>query len=363
MAQPRILWDCGTAYDLFVSLVVLHYPEDFRVPASWTASVRARLPAAERDMLERSLLIGPVPLHWIHSLPDPKDGATVLWSLNQVPAADRLPLLALAPDKPPQHLQALLREVSARGAWDEKDLDLLHPDYRHLEEGGPLSADELAIVLDWWAHPAEFGERFLRALRVYHEVFFAEEERRIRPALQVELARAQELAANLALPELLEELSQGLRFDEPPQVLEVVLAPSYWSTPLVTFGKATVSREIWLFGARPPSASLVPGLAVPDALLRALQALADPTRLRILRYLSEEPLAPAELSRRLRLRAPTVTHHLKALRLAGLVQLTIGMGTSKDTKYYAARAAAVQAAFSALQDFLAKDSDETPDLA
>ncbi|NJN55024.1 MAG: ArsR family transcriptional regulator, partial [Anaerolineae bacterium] len=44
---------------------------------------------------------------------------------------------------------------------------------------------------------------------------------------------------------------------------------------------------------------------------------------RILKYLSEEPLTPAELARRLRLRPPTVIHHLDALRLARLVHVTL----------------------------------------
>jgi len=52
----------------------------------------------------------------------------------------------------------------------------------------------------------EFGERYLEALRAYQEVFFAEEEKRIRPASQETLAWAQELAGRLALPDLLEEL-------------------------------------------------------------------------------------------------------------------------------------------------------------
>jgi DNA-binding transcriptional ArsR family regulator len=159
------------------------------------------------------------------------------------------------------------------------------------------------------------------------------------------------------LPDLLEELSQGLRFDEPPEVAEVVLVPSYWGSPFVDFRKVSAEREIWLFGARPPDTSLVPGETVPDALLRTLKALSDPTRLRILHYLTEEPLAPAQLARRLRLRTPTVMHHLKTLRLAGLVQLTIGMGAGKETKYYAARSEAVEMAFASLRGFLEKGEE------
>lgn len=359
MTLPQLLWDWGTAYDLFVSLEVLHRPADFGVRGAWAAGVRARLPAAERETLEQSQLLFHVPLHWIHALPDPKDGITVSWALGQVPPAERLPLLALSPDKP-FDVAEMLKSVAARGAWDEKDQEVLRAAYeREKKKKSPPSPKELANVLGWWVRAEEFGERYLEALRAYQEVFFAEEERRIRPALQGALAQAQELAERLALPDLLEELSQGLRFAEPPEVAELVLAPSYWCTPLVYFGKVSAEREIWLFGARPPDASLVPGEVVPDALLRTLKALSDSTRLRILHYLAKEPLTPAQLSRRLRLRAPTVTHHLKALRLAGLVQLTIGIKEGKKTKHYAARPEAVAAAFTSLKGFLEKGKVES----
>jgi DNA-binding transcriptional ArsR family regulator len=80
-----------------------------------------------------------------------------------------------------------------------------------------------------------------------------------------------------------------------------------------------------------------------------LKALADPTRLKILRYLSEEPLAPAELARRLRLRPPTVIHHLEALRLAGLVRLNLEIPGERK---YAARIEALDDACINIKDFL-----------
>lgn len=80
-------------------------------------------------------------------------------------------------------------------------------------------------------------------------------------------------------------------------------------------------KLIVLFGARPGTMSIVPGDVIPDALLRGMKALADPTRLRILRYLAQEPQTASELSRVLRLRPPTVNHHLNQLRLAGMVHV------------------------------------------
>ena len=103
------------------------------------------------------------------------------------------------------------------------------------------------------------------------------------------------LAERLDLPELQEELSQGLRLTELPKEAELVLAPSFWCTPLVVLGKADRERALWLFGARPSDAPLVPGETVPDTMLRSLKALSDRTRLRILNLVSQESLSPGWL--------------------------------------------------------------------
>ncbi len=353
--MTQLLWDLGTAYDFFLSLDVLHSPDDYDLPGAWTAGVRARLPTAEREILEQSRILFHPPLHWIYTLPKPKDAAAVIWTLGQVPPAERLPLLTLSPGGELDQIADVLKTIAGRGAWDEKDREAVHACYqKHYmakKERSP-SVDDLNTILNWWARSDEFGERYLKALRAYQDVFFAEEENRIQPALQEALARAQELAKKLPLPDLLEELSQGLQLAEPLKVAELVLAPSYWITPLVYFGKINSQCHIWAFGARPANASLVPGEVVPDTMVRTLKALSDPTRLRILQYIAEEPVTAADLARRLRLRTPTVLHHLQILRVAGLVHITLS--EDKDLKTYAARPGAVATTFAALNSFIEK---------
>jgi DNA-binding transcriptional ArsR family regulator len=351
MVQPQLDWDWGTAYDLFVSLEVLHQPADFGVRGAWAAGVRARLQPAEREVLEQGRDLVGVPFHWLYALSQPKDSASVLWTLGQVPAAERLSTLSLNADYPPAETAERLKGIAARGTWNESDRRAVYDAYccEEMAKAG-RSEETLTTMLDWWARAEEFGERYLEALRAYQKVFFAEEERRIRPVLEEALAQAQDMADRLPLPDLWERLSQGIRFDQPPESARIVFVPSYWSTPLTYLTGIGSDTKIFLFGARPPDASLVPGELVPDALLRALKAMSDPTRLRILHYLARESLTPAQLSRRLRLRAPTVTHHLKALRLAGLVQLTLGEG--KEARRYAARSEAIATTCNALQDFL-----------
>jgi ArsR family transcriptional regulator, arsenate/arsenite/antimonite-responsive transcriptional repressor len=58
----------------------------------------------------------------------------------------------------------------------------------------------------------------------------------------------------------------------------------------------------------------------PPTRLSALRALADPVRLALVDELSREGACACELRKRLDLSAPLISHHLKVLREAGLVE-------------------------------------------
>jgi DNA-binding transcriptional ArsR family regulator len=352
LAVPELSWEIGTAYDFFISLLVLHKPEDFGLRGSWAAGVRSRIPSDQRKFLEdTSKLLHLLNLPWIHALPEPKDAGTVLWALSHIPPAQMLPALAYSFETKKDYPEILDRVTERRG-WDEKDREDLR-NFLNAHKKHHITSKETGRILDMWVSPDEFGVGYLAALRSYYEVFFAEEERRIRPALQEALEKAQEQSRQMDPLSLLESLSQGVRFGSLEQIDRLILTPSYWSTPFIYYDRVEKSTMILAFGGRPPGDSLVPGEEVPDAMLQALKAMADPTRLRILRYLSGQPMSPAELSRRLRLRPPTVVHHLHALRLAGLVHLML---ESDGERRYAARRETVGATFDHIRDFLNEDS-------
>ena len=334
--------------------MVLHHPSKFSVRGAWTAGMRARLSVEARDILERSQAMIHMPAHWIHTLPEPKNVETALWSLGQIPPAKRLGALTIGPCEQSKEIVTVFRRVAKRGTWGEKELDLLREHHRcENGEHKRVSPDwKLTRILDAWAHAEAFGEQYLAALKNYQDVFFAEEEKRIEPALKEALARARSLSKKLPLGVLIEELSQGIRLDEPLATEELVLVPSYWITPLMILIPVGHKRQLFLFGARPPAASLIPGETVPETLVRALKALCDPTRLKILRYLGQEPLAATQLARRLRLRTPTVMHHLHGLRLAGLIQVTITVEEGKKKHSYGRRPKALSDVCEMLQDYL-----------
>jgi len=61
--------------------------------------------------------------------------------------------------------------------------------------------------------------------------------------------------------------------------------------------------------------------AQTDALAERLKALADPTRLRMLDLLAQQsaPLCVCEINEHFAQRQPTISHHLRILREAGLI--------------------------------------------
>ena len=318
-ATTTLAWDVGTAYELFVSLHVLHEPERYDLRPSWAAKIRARIPIAERTFLEEIQAFMNFPLGWVHRLPQPKNAITALYALNQIPVAQRsLTLLDLDKGIKPESQRLL--QIAERRRWDKHDLAELVP--LMCKDAVDQNEQGLVKYLNWWVRPDDFGTMLYSALQAYYQSFFEQEEQRVGPVLQAGLEHAKELATRLSIRELIAELSQGVSFTE-DLGQELVIVPMYWMTPLVHLDPIGPGQKLFLFGARPSTMSAIPGELVPDGLLIALKALADPTRLKILRYLSQQELTPSELSRRLNLRAPTVTHHLKELRLAGLINLTL----------------------------------------
>ncbi len=349
--MPALSWDEATAYDLFVSLYVLHRPEQFGLRPSWAAGVRSRLPAEQREFLEKAQSFLSVPLRWLYLLPaGSRLAADALTAMAQLPAAQRLLSLSQpsphTPDESPELIDTL-RNISLRHSWNPAELEVIRN--HNQRKGFSFKTPALLNLCQAWAYPAEFGEKYLEALNAYYQVYFAEEEQRICTALSDGSHRAKLLAARLSLPDLLSELSRGVHFSGLDDLDQITLAPSYWSTPLVFYNHIQPGHMLVLFGCRSENQHLLPGETIPLGLVETFKAIADPSRLAILRYLSDQPLTPGQLARLLRLRPPTVSHHLNALRLAGLVEITLLPGSERC---YTLRSEALVESIASLQEYL-----------
>lgn len=353
----NIIWDIGTAYDFLVSFWVLTEPEKWNVRATWAAGVRSRLHLEQREFLQEIVPLMGLPIKWMNSLPAPKSAESLLNALEAHPTSDRIDLFTQYHSYSPE-TRTLFQEVRQTKQWQPSQLTFLqkHP------QPSPLSMKskkEWEQLLRWLVNIETFGEQLLIALKQYYEAFFAEEEGRIGPILQSSLQNSQRLAQTLPTQELISQLTGGVSFAETEEShgKAVILAPSYWATPLTFFDLLSDDTLFYLYAARPRNASLIPGEVVPDALYTSLKALADPTRLKIMRYLiSQEPHTPTQLARKLRLRPPTVIHHLDILRLAHLVYLTV----DPRERRYAARPLALEEVLRGLHIFLYDGGDPHP---
>jgi DNA-binding transcriptional ArsR family regulator len=345
--MTTLTWHSGTSYDFFISLKLLHDANAFGLRPSWTAGVRQRLAAHHREFLEQVIPFTALPLDWISSLDGSLDAGPVLARLEAMPARDCMLLLAM-PENATKEIKDLVQEIITRGTCSAREKELLTRGSLHHERH--LKPAELKQLIECWTHPQETRQRMLDALLEYQAVFFQDEEKRIQPILLQGLQNARQLAGRLPLPELVEELSRGVHFAELENAHELILVPSFWLTPFVIPTTPSEGRMQMVFGCRSPRQGIAPGAESIDKLVNSLKALADPTRLCILQYLGEQPLTPTELSRRLRLRPPTVLHHLRMLRLAELVTIHISEGGEKR---YSARVETTEQVFKALTDHLA----------
>ena len=352
--QPHIVWEKGSAYDLFVSLRVLHNPDEYGLRPSWAAGVRSRLPNDLREILETSQKFLKVPLSFIHSLPEPRDAAAAISALEKLSLEEHLSTLFFGTNKDPKTLREkkFFQTLKGKQRLTASIADNIQQVYLNPKS---KTKEHIRAAFDAWSDPIAFGEKHLKALKAYTNSFYFEEETRITPAQNRSLEEAQKLAEGVDVLTLLEKLSTGVRMDWISGISTLILAPSFWAAPFVYFNRLDEKTGMILFGSRPDGMRLVPGDLVPQDLLNPLKALADPTRLRILRCLLNKPLSPSELAKTLRLRPPTVIHHLHNLRLAGLVSVTV---SPRGDRSYVLRPDGINVTVAHLISFLSGDSTQ-----
>jgi DNA-binding transcriptional ArsR family regulator len=152
--------------------------------------------------------------------------------------------------------------------------------------------------------------------------------------LEGEVGKARDRIATRGLPDFLRTLPRDVRLDPDGQGFTVdrphdheltigeanrlVLTPSVYVLPHV---HVSCDRPGVVAIAYPSTheVQLATPLPPPEPLLAALDALADDTRLRILRHLREVPRTTQVLAQLVQVAPPTVSSHLRRLEAAGLV--------------------------------------------
>ena len=146
---------------------------------------------------------------------------------------------------------------------------------------------------------------------------FAPIEPRLQRIHAADMAIHRVEVAELPPTDAVERITGGLRLVPEPRLRRVLLAPSVFVRPFNFIHQRADWRMFWYpvadevmeTEAGEPSSSMV----------RLFRALGDPTRLHVLRLLTERDWYLTELATKIELSKPTMKHHLALLRAAGLV--------------------------------------------
>jgi DNA-binding transcriptional ArsR family regulator len=350
----RILeWDLGTAYDLLMSANTLMSPREHGIPAPWAAGVRKRL-SGPRQHDFKEFYGSPysyaayTPIHLLLQMDAPKNAKQFLDFVEGIPADEfsrqmHLPLVS-------NEVIAGITNRALRGERiKEREIDSYRRGIVRLGASSGSSADVRRLFAQL-ADPASTKERWLGVMREYYSAFFAEEEKRERPALERMLREAQKLAERISVRDMVERVSHGFTLSEDIDLSRLILVPSLWLHPFTMRVEMAEKELLVVWGALPAGYKLVPGEQVPDGAMLVLRALGDPTRLRLLRLIAAEPRSLQSLAQEVKLSLPTVSHHIRELRGAGLIRLEEA-GRGRESKY-AVRWPSAEQAFRELEEFV-----------
>lgn len=318
--QVRI--DPSPAYDFLACLYLLGNegePLDFDVSPKWIARARTCLGAELRGDLSllvpwRSRTMGLV------GVMEHTPGLSVRGFIRRVaatPADELLELMLAEALADRQALPVLRAAIGGSGPRVEAFLAAIHTD-----------VDRRALRRLVTLPRAEVKARLVRLLREGYTRVYAQKESEVVPMLERDAAALARRAAASSGSELVERATGGFVIGPDAPVVGVVLAPTYFFRP---YNLVTAYRGVRVFIY--PIEAFAGEQAPPPELVRFYKALADVTRLKILRLLASRDMYLQELAKTLGVSHVTVLHHMTVLRAAHLVQVV----ERENLKYYRLR--------------------------
>jgi len=311
----RVRIHASPCYDFLVSLRALFNPRTYEATRAWAAATKPKLSStlAERGRFffqghDTSLGYGVTRL--VAAL---KDAAEPQLLIRAVREADPRVLALYMLDTGETSEDALATfDRALHGSVSRAALDRAFKG-----EAADWSRRARRVLAD----PDWAGAELASLLEEYLTTVFEAEVPHVARAASDGAARAEELFAVLPSAVAIEQLTGGYTLSPGLALKRITLAPSAFIYPFMASRVDERAGEaLIVFGVRSDAFVKFDTVPLDPDLVRAVKALADPGRLKVLRLLSRRPMAGPELVAILGLSPPTVHHHLHQLRAAGLVR-------------------------------------------
>ncbi len=346
-------------FDVFYALYALAHKTP-SVLEDWKARAIARLP---RDFERVAKRVAPVPLFW----------PLLADSLQQIPGEMTFDeIVSNLSEMPVEHLKSnvlsgifhdaatarslvagkkSLRQVLA----NEKSESTTLLDHLGLRPYDPSSAAAKAITM-LLSNAESFRGELALVLDRFWKTGFRRDWLALEPEMRADSFRLRDLEEEAPLQELAGELKLPVSFDAEAREIRpksgapipydridrCIMIPSafntrrWWAKYESKTGRVSLYFPVVRDATAANRIAAETREAAPKTRSRSdinaesvFRALGDTTRYAIASILARNPTTSAELSRSLRVSKPTITHHVQALRAAGLIAETPAGGSTK----------------------------------
>jgi DNA-binding transcriptional ArsR family regulator len=356
---PRVELAVTPRFDVFYALYSLSSGASSSIDA-WKQAARRRQP----DDFERAARrVAPLPIFW-PLLADAAQGAPGAISFDEV--------LATIAESPAEDLQ---RNILSGIFHDRRIVTALVAQKRNLKsvtadedllDGGLLehfglrpfdpASPAVKAITSLLTRPEWFRDEVVLLLRRFWDHGFERDWAALEPRLRADAERITHLRADSTLRELGRELKLPVEFDDETTQLRpnagspigydridrCYLVPSafntrkWWAKYETAKGRMTlylpIVRTAGIANAIVEERQPIALSSQPPVSLNAesvFRALGDTTRYAIASILARTPVSSAELARQLKVSKPTITHHVQALRAAGLLSEAFEGGSTR----------------------------------
>lgn len=318
----------------------------------WKEKALTRLP---RDFERIAKRVAPVPLFWplladaLQGTPGEMTFEEILSTVNEMPAEELKSNILSGILHDPGTVKSL---ISGKKSLKQLLTSEKLPGGELLAHFGlrPYSADSHATsaMVRLLTNPASFRDELALVLNRFWQTGFKSDWSALEPVLRAESFHLKDLYENGSLEELTSELNLPVVFDENAGELRAKAGPAIKYDRverLYVIPSGFNTRRWWArYETSPQRFSLYFPIArekaspnrivEPERKTRepsrpsrrpvnaesVFRALGDTTRYAIASMLARTPTTSADLARSLKVSKPTITHHVQALRAAGLIE-------------------------------------------
>ncbi len=346
-------------FDVFYALYALthHTPS---VLEDWRARASARLP---RDFERVAKRVAPVSLFWplladsLQRTPGEMTFDEIVSNLREMPIEDLKSNILSGIFHDSATVRALLAEKKTlrQAVANEKPEGATLLDHFGLRPYDPRSNAAKAMTM-LLSHAESFRDELALVLERFWNTGFRSDWSALEPEMRADSFRLRDLEEEAPLQELAGELKLPVSFDAKTREIRpksgapiaynridrCIIIPSAFNTRRWWAKYESKSGRVSLYFPIMRDATAANRIAVDTRdtptktrsrsdinAASVFRALGDTTRYAIASILARSPTTSAELSRSLKVSKPTITHHVQALRAAGLIAETPAGGSTK----------------------------------